>query len=213
MSIAGCGVGAIYISIIQSYAHFEIFNSIAVYIGILIWAVLVGVLSRFKSQIFLIIGQIGVAISILFGAVAYEPGEKGEMDFMLLILFFAVAELVFVFTRREREYEKNVVNIVSMMVSIGLMFITYVDIHAVETPYGYMALILLPVVTCLPMLLGFVYYIPNNENAAFFGISNSIFFHYVICHVGRTQHGINDYCMCDSSCINDFTGSKILWCA
>lgn len=175
LSIAGCGAGAIYISIIQSYAHFEIFNSIAVYVGILIWAVLVGVLSRFKSQIFLIIGQIGVAISILFGAVAYEPGEKGEMDFMLLILFFAVAELVFVFTRREREYEKNVVNIVSMMVSIGLMFITYVDIHAVETPYGYMALILLPVVTCLPMLLGFVYYIPNNENAAFFGISNSIF--------------------------------------
>ena len=67
LALSGCGVGAIYISLLISCLYFKVFNEIVLYVLIFIWAVFICVLSKTRSQVFQIIGQIGITISVLFG--------------------------------------------------------------------------------------------------------------------------------------------------
>ena len=59
-AVSGCGIGAIYISLLLSNVYFKALNDIALYFLILVWAAFVSVLSRKRNMLFQFIGQSGI---------------------------------------------------------------------------------------------------------------------------------------------------------
>lgn len=70
LSLSGCGIGAVFISILLSYFYFEFLTSQLLLFGLLVgWSAIVLLLSkRYESDIFVIISYIGFYIALLLGA-------------------------------------------------------------------------------------------------------------------------------------------------
>ena len=109
LAISGCGVGAVYISLLLTNLYFKAIGDIALYVFILVWAVFVCYLSKWQDRIFQIIGQCGIMISLFFGVVLCVEEFDHAMMF-LLSLFFVVTASIFYVTNYSREFHKNVVN-------------------------------------------------------------------------------------------------------
>lgn len=58
------------------------------------WAVVLCVLSRLRSNLFLIIGQIGVGISLILGVLMCNWTEDAER-FLILSIYYAVTQTIF----------------------------------------------------------------------------------------------------------------------
>ena len=69
IALIGCGVGSLYITLLLSDLYFKAIGDILLYTFILIWAVFVRYLTRLKSLIFHIIGQLGIFISSILGVI------------------------------------------------------------------------------------------------------------------------------------------------
>lgn len=127
LSISGCGTGAVYISLLLSNIYFKTINDITLYLLIFVWALFVCFLSKTKSWIFQIIGQIGITLSILFGTNLCR-----QIDFcipvydwdrlLFLTVFFVITEMIFYLVNLQKEYHKNIIgnlaNIVCLMIFI-----------------------------------------------------------------------------------------------
>ncbi|MDE7282153.1 MAG: DUF2339 domain-containing protein [Lachnospiraceae bacterium] len=109
LAISGCGVGAVYISLLLTNLYFKAIGDITLYIFILVWAVFVCYLSKWQDRIFQIIGQCGITIALFFGVVLCVEEFDYAMMF-LLSLFFVVTASIFYVTNYSREFHKNVVN-------------------------------------------------------------------------------------------------------
>lgn len=72
LSLSGCGIGAVFISILLSYFYFGILTSQLLLFALLIsWSAIVLILSkRYKSDIFVIISYIGYLMALLLGALS-----------------------------------------------------------------------------------------------------------------------------------------------
>ena len=80
------------------------------------------VLSRLRSNLFLIIGQIGVGISLILGVLMCNWTEDAER-FLILSIYYAVTQTIFFVSHLRREYYRNAVNLVSW--SIGLLILVF----------------------------------------------------------------------------------------
>ncbi|MDE5866791.1 MAG: hypothetical protein K2H31_09365, partial [Lachnospiraceae bacterium] len=109
LAISGCGVGAVYISLLLTNLYFKAIGDIALYVFILVWAVFVCYLSKWQDRIFQIIGQCGIMISLFFGVVLCVEEFDYAMMF-LLSLFFVVTASIFYVINYSREFHKNFVN-------------------------------------------------------------------------------------------------------
>ena len=72
LAISGCGVGAVYISLFLTNLYFKAMGDVALYLFVLVWAVFVCYLSRWKDRVFQIIGQCGITIALFFGIILCE---------------------------------------------------------------------------------------------------------------------------------------------
>lgn len=72
MSVAGCGMGAIFLSLFVAHIYFGMIDRIVLYILITIWAVAVFGFFQKKSYAFRVVGQAGVTIAAVFGAYALD---------------------------------------------------------------------------------------------------------------------------------------------
>ncbi len=109
VALAGCGVGAIYISLLMSNMYFEIITDIPLFILIAIWAVGVCFLAKQRNKVFHIIGRIGVTISVIVGCVGSVSADDAG-KFIVLIIFYLVAAGVFYVTHYEKEYADNLIS-------------------------------------------------------------------------------------------------------
>ena len=174
LSIAGCGVGAVYLSLLVSRIYFNAITDIMLYIGILIWAVVVSVLSRLRSQIFLAIGQTGIWISVVFGVVLCNS-VKDTNRLLFLVIYFLLAEAVFYISNMHKEYGKNLLNHIFMAVcEITLLFA--VGSEYAQDGLAVTAAMLLMVLAYVPMILGICFFHLKKEDSAAFGIFNTIYF-------------------------------------
>lgn len=98
LSIAACGIGALYISLFVSNVYFGIIDKIPLYILIMIWAGGVLYLTRYKQRLFEIIGLTGIIISIIFG-VAYCIQDRDAEMLIVLSIFFVVGLLAYMLIR------------------------------------------------------------------------------------------------------------------
>ncbi|MBR1693217.1 MAG: DUF2339 domain-containing protein [Lachnospiraceae bacterium] len=94
LSITGCGVGAIYISLFLSNVYFHVTGDAGLYLLLLIWAMGVLYLSKQRSRIFQVIGNLGILISVIFGTVlCVMDDDAGKM--IILIGYFIIGSLAF----------------------------------------------------------------------------------------------------------------------
>lgn len=109
ISITGCGIGALYICILLTNIYFKLIGDIVLYTFILLWSVLVCILSKLNSKIFLIIGQLGIFISMYFGhnlCVEHRDASK----YFILAVFFIISYCIFFFSHLNKSHKDNIVN-------------------------------------------------------------------------------------------------------
>lgn len=94
LSLAGCGIGAVYISLLMSNIYFKMVNDLGLFLLILVWAVLVCLVNRNNSVLFHVIGQLGISIAIISGT-HLCVNTMDDTKFLLLVVFFAVSSLLF----------------------------------------------------------------------------------------------------------------------
>ena len=94
VALIGCGVGSLYITLLLSDLYFKVIGDILLYTFILIWAVFVRYLTRLKSLIFHIIGQLGIFISSILGVLLCVHDADAQ-KFLVLTVFYFIAAFVF----------------------------------------------------------------------------------------------------------------------
>lgn len=109
LAISSCGVGAVYISLFLTNLYFKAMGDIMLYLFILVWAVFVCYLSRWRDRVFQVIGQSGITIALFFGIILCVDTQD-TARFLLLGLFFTVTAAVFYVSSYSREFHKNIVN-------------------------------------------------------------------------------------------------------
>lgn len=94
IALIGCGAGSLYITLLLSDLYFKVIGDITLYIFILIWAVLVKYLTKYKNLVFMIIGQSGIFIATILGT-ALCVDEKDAAKFFVLTVFYMISACVF----------------------------------------------------------------------------------------------------------------------
>lgn len=125
LSLAGCGVGAVYISLFLTYGYFELINGIALYILLAVWSVIVFFLGGKGSLLFKSIGQGGVLISAVYGTVMLfkEPINSDLLSFTLVLLvYYMLVTVVYLLMDSRKGMKENLPALI--MDLIGAMFLT-----------------------------------------------------------------------------------------
>ena len=95
LSVAGCGAGILYLSILLSYWYFSVVGKWAMYGMLLLWAVFVLWMSRKSVPLFRLIGQCGMVLSLLFAFRQLNVLETG-----LIFFFFVLVSALYQFADR-----------------------------------------------------------------------------------------------------------------
>ncbi|MDE5932633.1 MAG: DUF2339 domain-containing protein [Lachnospiraceae bacterium] len=144
LAVIGCGVGSLYISLLLSDLYFKVIGDILLYAFILIWAIFVRYLSRLKSLIFHVIGQLGILIATILGTVLCV-NDDDIAKFLVLTVFYFISAIVFsnaVFSIKEKKflppkaYEDNFCNhlfktLNLLVLTIGIFCMDITDIRAI----------------------------------------------------------------------------------
>lgn len=109
LAISSCGVGAVYLSLFLTNLYFKAIGDTTLYLLLLVWAVFVCYLSKWRDRVFQIIGQSGITIALFFGILLCAD-TRDAARFFLLVIFFAVTASVFYASSYSREFHKNIVN-------------------------------------------------------------------------------------------------------
>lgn len=174
VAIAGCGMGALYLSLFLSDFYFRVMSDAALYIGLFVWAAVVCVLSRLRSNMFLVIGQIGVNLSVLLGAVLCE-GTEDTGKLLLLVIYNILTQAVFYFSHLQREYNRNMANHVSWCIGLLILTVAVNDSYTDGTVAGVVVSILLLLAACLPIVLSVTIFRTDGKQNVAFGILNSLY--------------------------------------
>jgi len=127
IALTGCGIGAVYISLLLSNFYFKVVGDIALYVLIAVWAIAVCYLAKLKNQIFQIIGQLGITIALIFGCMLC--GQTDDIaKFTALVIFYLVSSSVFYFVHREEDYRKNRLHLIFNLVNQIVLFLGCQDI-------------------------------------------------------------------------------------
>ena len=121
IALTGCGIGAVYISLLLSNMYFKVIGDITLYVLICIWAIGVCVLSKIKNKIFQIIGQLGIVIAMIFGCVLCIESEDAT-KFMALVIFYIISSGVFYYVHYDREFSNNLIHHIFNAINFVVLF-------------------------------------------------------------------------------------------
>lgn len=97
LSLAGCGAGAVYISLFLTYGYFELINGTLLYLLLAVWSVVVFFIGGKGSLLFKTIGQSGALISAFYGTIMQftEMRSPALLSFTLALMFYYIVVTVF----------------------------------------------------------------------------------------------------------------------
>lgn len=121
IALTGCGVGAVYISLLLGNIYFKAIGDILLYVLIGIWAVGVCILSRFQNKIFQVIGHSGIVIAIIFGCILCTKTEDAE-KFLALIIFYVISAGVFYYVHYRKEFFDNILQHIFNVMNFLMLF-------------------------------------------------------------------------------------------
>ncbi len=91
-SLVGCGFGAIYISLFITALYFKRFDAEVLYVLLMLWLAGIGLyVFRRRSFTTALLGQIGIAFSVIFGCIGIESAGR----FTFLCVYFTVFSLLY----------------------------------------------------------------------------------------------------------------------
>lgn len=122
IALTGCGMGALYISLLLSNMYFKVLGDIPLYVLIAIWGIGVMLFSKERSKIFQVIGELGITIAMLFGcALCLDEGDV--VKFIVLIVFYIISFGAFYVIHYQEEFADNLMqhifNVINLS-SIGI---------------------------------------------------------------------------------------------
>ena len=129
LALLGCGVGALYISLILSNFYFKVIGDIPLYILIALWGIGVCYLAKYKNQIFQIIGLCGITISLIFGCnLCVETNDV--IKFIALIVFYVLSYGIFYYTHFSKKFYENLTQNIFGFVNVAYLYITSSEISS-----------------------------------------------------------------------------------
>lgn len=180
IALMGCGIGGIYISIFLRTVYFGAMNEIVFYICLFIWAVCVCVLSRLRSNIFLIIGQIGINLSVMTGVgMCNDRNSAGQL--LLVVIYNLIAQSVFYFTHFRKEYKQNLINQIGWTVGMYVLLTGGCEDYAADALAGACVGIVAVLTALVPIALSMTaHHIDVKQNVTF-GVFNSLYLWAAFC--------------------------------
>lgn len=174
IALTGCGMGALYLSLMLSNTYFRAIGDVTLYIGLLVWTIAVCVMSRLRSNSFLIVGQVGVNLSVLLGVyLCTETRDAGKLLF--LIIYALVTQMVFYISHLHREYNRNIANHIGWCVCLILLTCGVNEPYLKDTlPGGASAVLLLLTLGAL-VVLGIAFFRTDEKKSVGFGILNTLY--------------------------------------
>lgn len=109
VAITGCGIGAIYISLLLSNMYFKVIGDILLYVFICIWGIGVCFLAKLQNKVFQIIGELGILISVIFGCLLCNATDDG-MKFAALLIFYVISTILFYVVHYKEEFFGNLLH-------------------------------------------------------------------------------------------------------
>lgn len=102
VSVTGCGVGCLYISLLTAYIHFGLISQIVFFLFLALWASITLLVSiRLKSDSFGVIGSLGLGIALAIALLFGGHGSHSLSDLTVLILFYSVFYPVYLLTGKK----------------------------------------------------------------------------------------------------------------
>ena len=127
VALTGCGIGAIYISLLLSNMYFKAIGDITLYLLICLWGVGVCLLSRLENKIFQIIGESGILISVIFGCVLCDR-DSDKLKFMVLIIYYIISSTLFYFAHYKKEFNENIIHHIFNVINCIMLVTASLDI-------------------------------------------------------------------------------------
>lgn len=130
MSITGCGMGAIYLSLFITHIFFGMINQVVLYILLLVWATAAYYFLGKKYVTFKIIGQVGITISVLFGVTLF--GLKSDMTLewprmVFLMIYFMAASWFYLLADRQKNGRGTTACIILDEIAVGGFWILLME--------------------------------------------------------------------------------------
>lgn len=174
IALTGCGMGALYLSLMLSNTYFRAIGDVTLYIGLLVWTIAVCVMSRLRSNSFLIVGQVGVNLSVLLGVyLCTETRDAGKLLF--LIIYALATQMVFYVSHLQRVYNRNIANHIGWCVCLILLACGVNEPYLKGTlPGGASAVLLLLALGAL-VVLGIAFFRTDEKKSVGFGILNTLY--------------------------------------
>ena len=158
LSLTGCGVGAIYISLFLTYGYFHLINGIALYILLALWSVIVFFLGGRGSFLFKIIGQSGLLISAFYGCVMQLMESKSDAmlsHILVLMGFYIVITAFYLLMDSQKGIKDNLPFLIMDYIGAINLLMMLFHIHSVVQT-GTMFLLVL-VLLCYMLFLLSIY--------------------------------------------------------
>lgn len=122
LALTGCGMGALYISLLLSNMYFKVIGDVLLYVLIAVWALGICVLSRYNNIVFQIIGHIGVVISMIFGTILCSVNQD-VTKFIVLIVFYIVTSGVLYITHFKKRFFDNICAHISNVINLFVILV------------------------------------------------------------------------------------------
>ena len=114
MSVTGCGMGAVFLSLFVTHIYFGMINRFVLYLMIAAWAGLVYFFFSKKSYVFKLIGQIGITAAVLFGCFSLEYSvnlldlntNSWWSQYIFLLAFFIIISAFYLLIKPENTVPK-----------------------------------------------------------------------------------------------------------
>ena len=132
-TLAGCGMGALYISFILTHYAFGVINEIVLVLLLLIWTLFTAYLSRIRSEIFVYVCYAGLTISTFLCATKWE-------GFPISLIFYGLGIGVLFFINKQKEYNKNAFYFIQLPIVAILLTFIYND-----SPIIRLVILLIPI--------------------------------------------------------------------
>ena len=184
LSLSGCGIGAVYISILVSNIYFKAINDIVLYVLIFAWAACVCLMRRFGSILFELIGQFGILLAVAFGCSVCVDGKDAGM-LLMLTLFFVATTLVFLLVHRKKLLKDNLVSLCFQIADMLFLMDAFDKMSG--SSMIWMAAVILLIYIAFSIV--FCYLSELSQDGAVFGIMNVA---YVYLTIGVLSIILND---------------------
>ena len=123
LSVSGCGLGAVFISLFIGNIYFKMIPDIPLFIALLAWMAIVFYLSRYKSTLFIIIGEVGLLVSVVFSM--FMQFESLLKPTMILVYILICQGSFLLFKKNENDFGYIFQVIVNNIILLTYSFCMY----------------------------------------------------------------------------------------